>query len=131
LKLTWDDFDEYITYLVSNPPFDKSKVSGVYGVPRGGLILSVAISHHLQIPYLSTPCEDMLWVDEIVDSGKTYNKYRDMYPKATYLSWTSKGIFDGLLCDTVILSNKWVLFPWECQSFIDSDMQNYLNKNFN
>ena len=44
---TWSEFDKSVEYIA-----DKCKIlefSGIYGVPRGGLCLAVALSHKLNI----------------------------------------------------------------------------------
>ena len=53
LVLKWKDFDSCIN-VVSNKYRDKS-LKGVYGIPRGGLCIAVAISHALEIPLLNKP----------------------------------------------------------------------------
>ena len=52
-SLSWNEFDlcvKNITDLCFKKDF-----SGVFGFPRGGLCLAVAISHSLRIPLLNKP----------------------------------------------------------------------------
>jgi len=51
--------------------------SGVYGVPRGGIPIACAISAKLNIPLVSKPFDGCLVVDDLIDSGKTAEKYKN------------------------------------------------------
>ena len=73
-KLSWNDFDaslNQITYACRHKQF-----SGVYGFPRGGLCLSVAISHLLTIPFLSEPIPSSLIVDDVYETGFIFYKIK-------------------------------------------------------
>ena len=48
--LSWADFDRALDSAVAR--LASSSLSGVYGVPRGGLVLAVCLSHRLGIPLL-------------------------------------------------------------------------------
>ena len=52
-------------------------MSGIYGIPRGGLCLAVALSHKLNIELLKEPRNNILIVDDIYDSGETLHRYKD------------------------------------------------------
>jgi hypoxanthine phosphoribosyltransferase len=65
------------------------KLKYVYGPPRGGCILAVLLSHHLDLKYLTTlnnvvNPEEVLLCDDVSDSGKTLlnikniNKYKTL-----------------------------------------------------
>ena len=49
-KLSWKEFDE-CTYSIYKKCKNKN-LKGVYGFPRGGLCLAVALSHSLGLPLL-------------------------------------------------------------------------------
>ena len=44
---TWREFDKSVEQIANKCRF--KEVSGIYGVPRGGLCLAVALSHKLKI----------------------------------------------------------------------------------
>ena len=71
-KLDWKEFDECV-YSISKQCRNKSFV-GVYGFPRGGLCLAVALSHSLCLPLLDEPKNNSLIVDDIYDTGYTLEK---------------------------------------------------------
>ena len=44
---TWKEFDQDVEYIADKCKF--LKFSGIYGIPRGGLCLAVALSHRLNV----------------------------------------------------------------------------------
>ena len=47
----WNDVDTFVNVLVDHIKMKKLKITGVFGLPRGGLIPAVMISHQLDIPF--------------------------------------------------------------------------------
>ena len=43
---TWGEFDHSVEHIANKCKF--LEISGIYGVPRGGLCLAVALSHKLK-----------------------------------------------------------------------------------
>ena len=60
---TWSEFDESVEHIAKECEF--LEFSGIYGVPRGGLCLAVALSHKLKIKLISEPINNSLIVDDI------------------------------------------------------------------
>jgi len=97
----------------------------VYGLPRGGLPLAVHISHHLNVPMVSNliqfsqehPDGKLLVVDDIVDTGKTFDRLNeitdiqniDFYSLVLYFKTRSTYIPDHYMKETA----SWLVFPWE------------------
>ena len=50
---TWSDFDKSVVHIANK--CKSLEFSGIYGVPRGGLCLAVALSHKLKIDLISEP----------------------------------------------------------------------------
>jgi hypoxanthine phosphoribosyltransferase len=71
-KYTWKEFDKDIKVLAKK--LKKYKFHAVYGIPRGGLILAVRLSHLLNIPITLDPYNADLVVDEICDNGRTIKR---------------------------------------------------------
>ena len=46
---TWSEFDKSVEQIANKCRF--KEFSGIYGVPRGGLCLAVALSHKLKIEF--------------------------------------------------------------------------------
>ena len=109
--LGWAQFDQAVQLLASQ--FADGDVTGVYGVPRGGLCLAVALSHALDRPLLSSPNPSALIVDDVYETGRTMKALKDQVPHASFAVWVSKGSPDWCTAAVVADSSEWVVFPWE------------------
>ena len=52
-NFTWKEFDESVEQITKRCKI--LNFSGIYGVPRGGLCLAVALSHRLNVNLISEP----------------------------------------------------------------------------
>ena len=119
--VTWEQVEDFIDSLKENLGCE---FSGVYGLPRGGLVLAVMISHRFGIPMLMSPCPNCLIVDDICDSGESLLHY------VRNSSGTEESYFtDGYDIATMYYKpnklnikpnyykyskeDKWIVFPWE------------------
>ena len=73
---TWSEFDKSVEQIANKCKF--KKFSGVYGVPRGGLCLAVALSHQLKIELISEPIKNSLIVDDIYETGITLTTFKNI-----------------------------------------------------
>ena len=121
--LSWAQFDQAVQQLASR--FAGSAVTGVYGVPRGGLCLAVALSHAIDRPLLSAPEPSALIVDDVYESGRTLQALYARWPDATYAVWVSKAPPQWWCAAEISLSSEWLLFPWENASLARIDEQSY------
>jgi len=122
---TWSEFDKSVEQI-----YDKCKFiefSGIYGVPRGGLCLAVALSHRLKINLISKPKKNSLIVDDIYETGITLNTFKNI-EDATFFVLFSK--IKPTWWNTVHISEKseWIVFPWENASNSESDRDEYIKK---
>jgi len=109
-KLNWLEFDSCI-YSIFNRCKDKN-FEGVYGFPRGGLCLAVALSHSLGIPLLGKPQDNSIIVDDIYDTGHTLEKIKNIKGSETHV-WISKRKPTWWKSYKYIQDNEWIVFPWE------------------
>ena len=121
-KLNWDEFNNCIKSM-GNFSIGK-KFSGVYGFPRGGLCLAVALSHSLSIPFLSSPEPYSLVVDDIYETGKTLESIRSV-PGVTAYVWYSKCTPTWWNSVEILNSKEWIIFPWENSLSANIDENNY------
>ena len=107
---TWNDFDKSVEYIANKCKY--SKLSGVYGVPRGGLCLAVALSHKLNIQLIEKPLKNSLIVDDVFETGFTLSNFKNI-EGANFFVLVSKK--KPIWWNTVTLSYKkeWIVFPWE------------------
>lgn len=114
---SWFEFEEDVKKIAAWARLQNFK--SVYGIPRGGLVLAVKLSHLLDIP-LTLHREDItpatLVVDDIVDKGATLERFlfsvdRNCCIASIFLNETSsqKPSF------FVRKKERWVVFPWETE----------------
>ena len=123
-KLSWEEFEECI-FSISKQCKNKF-FEGVYGFPRGGLCLAVALSHSLELPLLKTPKDNSLIVDDIYDSGFTLERIRHLKGSETYV-WISKIAPTWWNSYKYIKGEEWIVFPWENINNAHKDRNSYYN----
>ena len=73
--IDWGEIDSLIFRLMYQIKESGLKFKNIYGVPRGGLIPAVILSHKLNIPLVKGDIgPDTLVIDDICDSGETLDK---------------------------------------------------------
>ncbi len=124
--LSWIDTNELVDILCEKIKFDLPNIDSVHGIPRGGLIPAVLISHKLGLPYVSAVGPNTLVVDDICDSGVTLDKGPGVYTAVLhYKPHTS--CFKPNIWSEIHEGDEWVIYPWETK---DSDpIQDYLKNN--
>ena len=107
LNATWDQVEEFVTQLSEKA----QGFNGVYGVPRGGLVLAVMLSHRCGLPLLAAPCDGCIIVDDIADTGETLQRYSGKHFIATmFYHRQSSFVPDFWLYEK---GDRWIVYPWE------------------
>ena len=122
---TWSEFDESVDYIANQCKF--LNLSGIYGVPRGGLCLAVALSHKLNIKLIEKPLKNSLIVDDIYETGITLSNFKSI-EGANFFVLVSKK--KPIWWNTVNLSLKeeWIVFPWESKENELNEEKEYKSK---
>ena len=122
---TWCEFDKSVEYIANKCQF--LEFSGIYGIPRGGLCLAVALSHKLKINLISEPVKNSLIVDDVYESGITLNTFKDIEGAMFFVLFSK---IKPTWWNTVFISkeNQWIVFPWENTLNSKSDREEYLKK---
>ena len=122
---TWREFDKSVEHIAKQ--CKKLEFSGIYGVPRGGLCVAVALSHKLKTNLIYEPIKNSLIVDDIYETGITLNTFKDI-EGATFVVLFSK--IKPIWWNTVHISRKseWIVFPWEDTLNINNDRNEYIKK---
>ncbi len=143
LLLHWKGFDKTIQKLVAWVNEFHPEIEYVYGPPRGGLVLAVALSHHLNIKMLSAPpwIPNMrlktLWVDDIYGTGETFNAAKgnlertaDVNHYGAYAVWVTRDPAIDAWYGCVMRNEDWVVFPWEADDpqLASADETDYLQR---
>jgi len=122
---TWSEFDKSVQHIANECKF--SKFSGIYGVPRGGLCLAVALSHKLKIKLISEPMKNSLIVDDVYETGITLSSFKGIEGAMFFVLFSK---IKPSWWNTVHISEKsdWIVFPWENTSNLHSDRNEYRKK---
>ena len=123
-NFSWYEFDKSVEYIANKCKY--LEFSGIYGVPRGGLCLAVALSHKLKKDLISEPKKNSLIVDDVYETGITLKTFKHiegamffvLFSKIKPTWWNSVHISES----------EWVVFPWENNSNLQRDRNDYLKK---
>lgn len=117
-QYTYAQFDTDVKKLTRALRPHTSRFDAIYGVPRGGLVPAVHLSHQLGKPLLLDPrriTKRTLIVDDIADSGETLAtllKRRLRFKTATLYRTAHAKAQPDFSC-RVKKKGDWVVFPWE------------------
>ena len=122
---TWDEFDKSVEHIANKCKF--LKFSGIYGIPRGGLCLAVALSHKLKINLISEPKKNSLIVDDVYQTGVTLKNFKDIEGVMFFVLFSK---IKPTWWNTVHLTEKseWIVFPWENTTNSEIDRNEYIKK---
>ena len=122
---TWSEFDKSVEHIANKCKF--LEFSGIYGIPRGGLCLAVALSHKLKINLISEPKKNSLIVDDVYESGMTLNTFRNIEGAMFFVLFSK---IKPTWWNSVHISEKkqWIVFPWENRLNSESDRKDYIKK---
>jgi hypoxanthine phosphoribosyltransferase len=126
IYLTWKDIEDAVESIAYRIKTSNIKIDSISGLPRGGLIPAVMLSHKLNIPLhsLSTPPGNILVVDDICDSGKTLSQFKfesHVYTATIHHKQTA-------CCEPTfwysLVRDAWIVYPWEQKN--SDTIQDYL-----
>ena len=122
---SWSEFDKSVDHIANQCKF--WELSGVYGVPRGGLCLAVALSHKLNIKLIEKPSKNSLIVDDVYESGLTLTPFKDIEGAMFFVLFSK---IKPTWWNTVFISkkNQWIVFPWEDILNSKCDRAEYIQK---
>ena len=125
IYFTWNEFDKSVEHIANRCKF--LKFSGIYGVPRGGLCLAVALSHKLKINLISEPIKNSLIVDDVYETGITLNNFKNIEGAMFFVLFSK---IKPTWWSTVHMSekNEWIAFPWENKLNLQNDRNEYIKK---
>ena len=98
IVITWSEIMARISHLKLK--HNLSERSRVYGIPRGGQYLMPFFTP------MDSPDEADYIIDDLIDSGDTFKRWKERYPNKKYLALINKQ-------EDEYLKDKWIIFPWE------------------
>ena len=129
--------------LLGKGPLENQKWKGIVGITRGGLVPACIVARELEVLLIETFCissydvkdqsdtiilkkpetidgqgEGWLIIDDLVDTGKTFELVRHYYPKAHYACIYTKpqGEKQTDTFVTAFSQDTWIHFPWDLEN---------------
>ena len=113
--LTWKDIENAIESIAYRIKKCDIEFSSITGLPRGGLIPAVMLSHKLNIPYKESPTMgNILVIDDICDSGETLHKFKhesNVYTATIHYKQTAS--VEPTFWYSLVQDKDWIVYPWE------------------
>lgn len=121
---SWNDFDAAV--MASQRPEGKS----LYGLPRGGLIFAVALSHKYNLPLIDYPDSHTILIDDIADKGKNIYKARQQFGLLTAVVLVKRRSCraSNILFIEEEKTEDWIVFPWENKEKTQEDYRQYISR---
>tara|TARA_B100000287_G_scaffold408648_1_gene435216 strand:- start:120 stop:551 length:432 start_codon:yes stop_codon:yes gene_type:complete len=138
IDISWDTIEQQVKNASSY--LETQNIDLLVGIIRGGLIPATMISHQTNIPMttldwqtrdgefkdilkldeLRTQQFNIMFIDDICDTGATIHEIREQYPGARFSVLFTKTVDMGLDFEGIRLYNsseykrkQWINFPWE------------------
>ena len=127
--VSWELIDECVTDIAFHLKDTGKDFKGVYGIPRGGVILAVLLSHKLDLPYVENPydyqLDDFIVIDDVADTGETLKFYEETFEKS-YIVTIHEHEQSIVKPDYSVIDkgDKWIVYPWETED--SEEIQDYL-----
>ena len=130
---SWEWLDKTVMELGETILSSKTNIEYVTGVPRGGLIPAVMLSHYMNkkfksynevIEMTNNIRQKVLVVDDISDSGETLYKAETFGFQTATLTVRHSTIFIPDFYGERIEDDRWLVFPWERED--SKTVQDYL-----
>lgn len=145
VRINWREYEQLIDVLFLQLKRREKQFTvrpTIAGVPRGGFVPAVSLSHRLNWDYagrFSSGSAPFVLVDDILDSGATYRKLfragkrRTGVPSLFAVLCIKKaqlGRYDDVLYARIVDDDVWIVFPWENQAAtrVERDMKLYQEK---
>ena len=116
--VTWEQIDDYLNHVVEDVKKRGLKPTGVYGLPRGGLIYAIWLSYKLDIPVLLHAADNCIIIDDIADTGRSLYHFRENRTQFNkYYITTMYFVKDSLVVPDFYMYEKkigdWIVYPYE------------------
>ena len=114
-----DDVFDFVDQVAKRFEGDKS-ITGVFGIPTGGLFFACLLASRLKLPLLLSACDHCIIVDDIADSGETLVHYDRNSSGGERKDYHICTMFYNEKRSSVVpeeyfthKDDKWIVFPWE------------------
>lgn len=95
----------------------------VFAIPRGGIPAALAAGQFRDLRLVNDPREAAVFIDDIVDSGDTREKYRHRFPHVPFFA-----LIDKTDPTPEMRGLGWVVFPWEVSNGEDEGIESNVTR---
>lgn len=103
--ITHGEIDVFTQSLADSISQISTKPLKVYPIPRGGVAIAYLLKNYCNITIVDDPKDCDIFIDDLIDSGATYERYCSQYPGKPFLPLIDKR--------ELTFKNQWLVFPWE------------------
>ena len=102
--VSWDEVSGWLDSLAENV----GRWNGVYGVPKAGLVLAVALANRMHLPLLMAPENGCLVIEDVANTGLSLFPYMGRFEIACMFDCGCQVPIDYSYEETAAR----VVFPW-------------------
>lgn len=131
--ITWEQFDKLADMIAGQ--YKNQDLQRIVGLSRGGLVLGVTLSNRLNVPFIPLEwqtrdgkvkdvnkllmikgvydMDKVLFVDDLLDSGKTIDQIKGYIPNSRWATLADKKGEVEYTTIEMFNDDRWIIFPWE------------------
>jgi hypoxanthine phosphoribosyltransferase len=136
LTYTYDEFLQDVKQSAAVLREQLPEVCYVYGVPRGGLVFAVYLSHfagYRMLPpnYILShdfPRTKVIVVDDICDTGATIQDFDNLGYMTMTLHYKLRACAVPTFFAHVVDDEEWVTYPWENSEKAEADQKDFVKR---
>jgi uncharacterized protein len=112
IYLSWDDLEDLVDKLCEKIITELPNIDSVHGIPRGGLIPAVMVSHKLGLPFVKAILPNTLVIDDIADSGVTLKNIVGCYTAVLHYKPHTSCVKPNIYAKKHD-GDEWIIYPFE------------------
>jgi GTP cyclohydrolase IA len=114
IKYTVYEFNDDVFLLVEKIKIFQRQhdLRNIYPVVKGGVPLACKLSQYLNLPLTDSISSDTLIVDDLIDSGRTRERYKTNYFACIHTKQKDKNLYNTFYCRHVD-QGEWIEYWWE------------------
>lgn len=110
--INWITVEQLVEAMIERHDGQLKDLRGVYGIPRGGSVVALSVSHRTGLPILDQPRPYSFIVDDLVDTGRTMQRYATR-ETCVCDALIRKPHSPSHFAPNALKYTGWVVFPWE------------------
>ena len=122
---TWQEIEGKVKTLADVMKNCYPNIKQIYGIPRGGSVVAVMLSHQTGLKCTNKPNKKTLVVDDVVDYGKTMSRFKERGITTASIFYKPHSIILPDFYVECVSDDIWVCFPWENKDKAEVDCNEF------